>query len=154
METVKRKCPCCNNTMELDKYLGEHKTCIICLEKSKERYQENRETILRQCKKYRDENIDKEKQRHKLYNLQNKEMINAKKRLYRYYEYYCPVCLYNIKLYRKNEHCKSVLHLKNLEYCDEQKQLCILNSRLENNIEHNNIDEEVKKMLTRILNII
>ena len=101
METVKRKCPCCNNTMELDKYLGEHKTCIICLEKSKERYQEHRETILRQCKKYRDETIDKEEQRHKLYNLQNKEMITAKKRLYRYCEYYCPVCLYNIKLYRK-----------------------------------------------------
>ena len=68
METFKRKCPCCNKTMELSKYLGDHKTCIICLEKARERYQENRETILRQCMKYRDQNTDKEKERHTLYN--------------------------------------------------------------------------------------
>ena len=46
--------------MELDKGLGAHKTCIICLENSRERDQENQETILRQCKKYRDEAKDKE----------------------------------------------------------------------------------------------
>ena len=57
------------------------------------------------------------------------------------------MCLYNVKLYRKHERCKSLLHLKNLEYCDEQKQLCILNSHLENNIQHNDIDEEVKKLV-------
>ena len=32
METVKRKCPRCNSMMGLDKYVGEHETCIICLE--------------------------------------------------------------------------------------------------------------------------
>ena len=30
METFKRKCACCNKTTELSKYLGDHKTCIIC----------------------------------------------------------------------------------------------------------------------------
>ena len=57
------------------------------------------------------------------------------------------LCVYIILNYIENEHCKSFLHLKNLEYCDEQKQLCILNSRLENTIEHNNIDEEVKQIV-------
>ena len=33
METFKRKRPRCNKTMELSKYLGNHKTCVICSEK-------------------------------------------------------------------------------------------------------------------------
>jgi hypothetical protein len=37
--------------------------------------------------------------------------------------------------------------LNNLKYCDEQKQICILNSHLENNIDHNNIDAEVKLLI-------
>ena len=37
--------------------------------------------------------------------------------------------------------------MNNLKYCDEQKQICILNSRLENNIDHNAIDEEVKQLI-------
>ena len=37
--------------------------------------------------------------------------------------------------------------MNNLKYCDEQKQICILNSHLENNIDHNAIDEEVKQLI-------
>jgi hypothetical protein len=57
------------------------------------------------------------------------------------------VCLYNVKLYRKTKHCKSLLHLNNLKYCDEQTQICILNSHFENNIDHNAIDAEVKLLI-------
>ena len=57
------------------------------------------------------------------------------------------MCLYTVKLYRRSKHCKSELHLNNLKYCDEQKQICILNSHLENNINHNAINEEVKKLV-------
>ena len=34
-----------------------------------------------------------------------------------------------------------------IKYCDEQKQICILKSRIEHNILHNDIDEEVKKLV-------
>jgi hypothetical protein len=37
--------------------------------------------------------------------------------------------------------------LNNLKYCDEQKQICILNSHFENNIDHNAIDAEVKLLV-------
>ena len=113
MEDVKRKCASCNKIMELDKYNGDRKTCVICLEKARERYIENKENILSCCKKYREANVDKEKERHRIYNLQNNEIIKEKKRLYRNIEYYCPVCLCNVKLYRKNDHCKSLLHMGN-----------------------------------------
>ena len=82
LETVKRKCPCCHKAMEFDNYEVEYQPCIICLEKARARYQEHRETISRQCNTYRDENVDKEQQRHKLYNLQTREMINAKKEIH------------------------------------------------------------------------
>ena len=91
--------------------------------------------------------IEKEKERHRLYYFNTKELVNEKKRDYNYLHYYCPVCLYIVNLYRKHKHCKSVLHLNNLKYCDEQKQICILNARFENNINHNAIDEEVKQLV-------
>jgi hypothetical protein len=103
--------------------------------------------VLRRCKKYRDNNAEKEKERHRLYYSNNKELIDEKKRVYNSIEYYCPVCLYNVKLYRTTRHCKSLLHLNNLKYCDEQKQICVLNSHIENTIDHNAIDAEVKLLI-------
>jgi hypothetical protein len=76
--------------------------------------------------------------------LTKKEIIDEKKKVYNHLEYYCPVWLYTVKFYRKAKHCKSALHLNNLKYCDEQKQICILKSRLENNKLHTKIDAEVK----------
>ena len=62
------------------------------------------------------------------------------------------MCLYTVKLYRRSKHCKSALQLNNLKYCDEQKQICILNSHLENNINHNAINEEVKQLIDADIN--
>ena len=45
------------------------------------------------------------------------------------------------------KHCKSILHFNNLKYCDEQKQICVLNSHLEHNIIHTTINEEVKQLV-------
>ena len=45
------------------------------------------------------------------------------------------------------KHCKSVLHINNLKYCDEQKQTCMLNFHLGNHINRNAIDEEVKLLV-------
>jgi hypothetical protein len=67
--------------------------------------------------------------------------------VYTHLEYDCPVCVYNVNLYRRTKHCKSALHLNTLKYCDEQKQICILNSRLENNKLHTKIDAEVKLLI-------
>jgi hypothetical protein len=50
-------------------------------------------------------------------------------------------------MYRKIKHCTSNLHLNNLLYCDEQKQICILKSHIENNKLHNKIDDEVKLLV-------
>ena len=40
------------------------------------------ENVVRRCKKYRDYNVEKETERHILYNFNNKEDINGKKRKY------------------------------------------------------------------------
>ena len=145
MEYLRRKCVCCRTLLSLSCYTGDLKTCVSCLEKAKVKYLDNREIILQRCKLYRDNNIEKEKERHRLYNFNNRALVKEKRQEYRYLEYYCPVCLYTVKFYRKNKHCNYVLHLTNLKYCDEQKQICSLNSRIEHNILHNDIDEEVKK---------
>ena len=129
MEYLRRKCVCCRTLSPLSCYTGKLKTCILCLEKAKVKYIENKEIVLRRCKGNRSTNIEKEKERHRLYDLTTKVVVNEKKREYTNLDYYCPVCLYNVKLYRK--HCKSVVHLSNLKYCDEQKQISILNSHIE-----------------------
>ena len=147
MEFLRRKCVYCKALSPLNCYNGDLKTCVSCLEKAKVKYIENREIMIRRSKTYRDNNIEKEKERHRLYHFNNRELVKERRQEYKYLEYYCPVCLYTVKLYRKNKHCKSMLHLNNLKYCDEQKQICILNSHLENNIDHNAIDEEVKQLI-------
>jgi hypothetical protein len=78
-----------------------------------------------------------------------KRLYKKIKKVYNHLDYYCPVCLYNVKLYRRTKHCKSLLHLNNLKYCDAQKQICILNSRLENHKLHNKIDAEVKLIIDK-----
>jgi hypothetical protein len=147
MEYLRRKCVCCHKLYYLSCVNGNYKTCILCLEKAKETYRDDPETVIRRCKQHRDNNVEKEKERHRLYYCNNKEIIDEKKKVYNHLEYYCPVCLYNVKFYRKNKHCKSLLHLNNIKYCDEQKQICVLNSHLENNKLHNKIDAEVKLLI-------
>jgi hypothetical protein len=70
--------------------------------KSKRKYRNDPETALQRCKPYRDNNVEKEKERHILYDFNNRESIDEKKKGYNNLEYYCPVCLYNVKFYRKN----------------------------------------------------
>ena len=57
------------------------------------------------------------------------------------------LCVSIVLKYIEHTHCKSVVHLTNLKYCDEQQQTCSLNSRLENHINHNDIDEQVKELI-------
>ena len=66
---------------------------------------------------------------------------------YQRLEYYCPLCLYTVKLYKKQQHCKSLTHANNLKYSQEQKAICILNSHLETNINHDDIDKQVKDII-------
>ena len=54
------------------------------------------------------------------------------------------LCVFIVLKYIEHTHCKSVVHLTNLKYCDEQQQTCSLNSRLEHTIDRNDIDEEVQ----------
>ena len=61
MESIRRKCVCCRNLLHLSYYNGDLKTCISCLEKAKVKYREDKETILRRCKMYRDTNVEKRK---------------------------------------------------------------------------------------------
>ena len=68
--------------------------------RSKNYIHRNKDEVLRRCKKYRNNNIEKENERHILYYLNNKEIVADQQREYNYLDYYCPVCLYNVKLYR------------------------------------------------------
>jgi hypothetical protein len=101
MEYLRRKCVCCHKLYYLSCVNGNYKTCILCLEKAKETYRDDPETVIRRCKKHRDNNVEKEKERHRLYYCNNKEIIDEKKKVYNHLEYYCPVCLYNVKFYRQ-----------------------------------------------------
>lgn len=147
MENSNRACGSCKTVLTLFFYRKEHKTCNICLEKARINYANNRDVMLQRSKDYRLKNSEKEKERHRLYNSNHKEELKEKRREYQHLQYYCPVCLYIVKLYKKHQHCKSLIHVNNLKYCDEQKQICILNSRIEHNILHSNIDEEVKQLV-------
>ena len=136
METITRKCGRCHNKLELSHYTENMKLCDKCLIKSRDNN-----------KIYRENNKEKIAEYKKEYRQQHKEELKEKRRVYQYLEYYCPVCLYTVKLYKKQQHCKSLMHTSNLKYCDEQKQICILNSHTEHNVLHNNIDEEVKTIV-------
>ena len=52
-----------------------------------------------------------------------------------------------LKCKEQTTNCKSVLHLNSLKYCDEQKQIAMLSSRIEHNVLHKDIDEEVKQLV-------
>ena len=101
MEYLRRKCVCCRNLSPLSCYTGDLKTCVSCLEKAKVKYVENREIMLRRSKTYRDNKIEKEKERHRLYHFNNRELVKERRQEYKYLEYYWPVCLYAVKFYRK-----------------------------------------------------
>jgi hypothetical protein len=51
--------------------------------------------------------------------------------------------LYTVNLYKtKQQHCKSLIHINNIKYCDEQN-IFIFNSHIGNHITHNEMNEEV-----------
>jgi hypothetical protein len=81
MEFNRRTCVCCHKLSFLSYFNGDKKTCIICLENAKQKYREDRETVLIRNKKYRDNNVEKEKERHRLYYSNTKEIIEVKKNI-------------------------------------------------------------------------
>jgi hypothetical protein len=66
MEYLRHKCVCCHKLYVLTCFNGNYKTCIICLEKAKDKYRNDPETALQCCKQCRDNNVEKEKERHRL----------------------------------------------------------------------------------------
>ena len=102
METITRKCGRCRTILDLTNYRRENKTCNICLANAKENYANNRDVMVQRGKYYRLNNLEKEKERHRLYVSNHKEELKEKRREYQYIEYYCPVCLYTVKLYKNN----------------------------------------------------
>jgi hypothetical protein len=80
MEYLRRKCVCCHKLSFLSCFKGDYKTCTECLEKAREKYRDDPGPILKRCKKYRDNNTEKEKERHRLYYHNNKEIIDEKKK--------------------------------------------------------------------------
>ena len=61
MVYVTRKCVCCRNLLQVYYDNGDLNTCISCLEKANVKYREDKETILRRCKLYRNNTAEKEK---------------------------------------------------------------------------------------------
>ena len=60
-----------NATNESERWWIENNKCInkiMPCRSRQERYEANKEHILKKCKKYRDDNIEKERERHRLYN--------------------------------------------------------------------------------------
>ena len=147
METITRKCAKCGKVSELTNYINENKTCVICAEKTKIKYAHNRDVMIQRSKDYRLNNLEKEKARKQKYDSIHKEELKEKRQEYQRIEYYCPLCLYTIKLYKKQQHCKSLIHVNNLKYSQEQKEICILNSHIETNINHDDIDKQVKEII-------
>ena len=153
MENITRKCSRCEKVHDATNYTNDNKTCNICTEKAKIYYTENRNVLMQRSKDYRLNNLEKEKERHKLYVSNHKEELKEKRLEYQRLEYYCPICLYTGKLYKKSQHCKTLKHLTNLQYSQEQKEICISNSQIGINIDDINrqvkelIDEDIKKKI-------
>lgn len=121
VKTQNKTCSRCKRSKEVQEFQGENRLCDICLE---------------QCKKYREDNDEKIKQREKEYRMNNQEQIAQKKREYRHEHrdrinarnrenlarikddiFTCPVCNYDIKKYKKAQHEKSLAH----KYYSEKK---------------------------------
>ena len=102
METITRKCGRCGQVLDLTNYRKDNQTCNICLEKAKVNYANNRDVMIQRCEDYRLNNLEKELERKRLYysthKAQHKEYMQEYQRL----EYYCPLCLYTVKVYKNN----------------------------------------------------
>jgi ribosomal protein S27AE len=122
METNSRKCIRCGKSLFLNSYKNEKTTCNICLEKGKENYINNREVKLQTYRDYRKNNLEKELERSKLYRREHVEELKVYRQKYQLLEHYCPICLYTVKLYKKRQHCKSLIHTTNIKLSEEQQQ--------------------------------
>ena len=101
METITRKCGRCGTVSDLTNYRKKNQTCNICLEKAKDNYANNRDVMIQRNKDYRFNNLEKDKARVRLYHSTHKEQHKEYMQEYQRLEYYCPLCLYTVKLYKK-----------------------------------------------------
>ena len=72
METITRKCGRCGTVLDLTNYINENKTCIICSEKAKVKYANTRDVMVQRSRDYKLNNLEKEKERNKLYRSTHK----------------------------------------------------------------------------------
>ena len=62
MEYLRRKCVWCRKLSPLSHHTGDLQTFITCLENAKSKYRDTREIVLNRCKRYRDNNVENNKQ--------------------------------------------------------------------------------------------
>ena len=78
------------------------KLVLYVQKKAKVNYANNRNVMVQRSKDYRLNNLEKEKERVRLYHSNHKEQHKEYMREYQRIEYYCPLCLYTVKLYKNN----------------------------------------------------
>ena len=134
MEVVDtERCYKCKKEKESDK----HKCCSKCREYLKAYFYRNRERMNEQRKlnheknkeqdraywqEYKQNNRDKISERKKHYRESNKEKLKEARQEYMKKIYHCPLCNYDIKLYKKAQHEKSQTHQNNLKQKSETKE--------------------------------
>ena len=134
MEVVNiQKCCKCKREKESD----EHKCCSKCREYFREYHYKNRDKKNEQRKlnhqkniehdkamwqEYYQNNRDKISERKKHYRENNKEKLKEAQQEYMKKIYHCPLCDYDIKLYKKAQHEKSQTHQNNLKQTSETKE--------------------------------
>ena len=93
----KQYCKRCNATKPVEEFNGINKYCIRCLEKEREKHQNNKEQRHQQSKKYREA---------------HKEEINARRKeyskVYNQIEVFCDICQCKVKKCRWSEHKKKL----------------------------------------------
>ena len=113
-----RFCKMCKKQRQWWEFSDNFKSCDDCRKKNRERnrkaYQENPEPFRQKEKAYRESHKEEIAKRKKQYNEDNKEKIQAWKKEYMKLIYKCPVCNYDVKLYKKSQHEKSKTHLNNV----------------------------------------
>ena len=129
-----RKCSTCEVKKPLTDFNGDNKCCKRCLQKQKEYYEENRETIKQVRKEYRENNKSKIQEQGKQYRERKKEQIKQSKK-----EYYdnnrdvilekqrerfkikieCPICKTEFVAHQKSRHEETNKHKKNLNNDNE-----------------------------------
>ena len=98
----KQYCKRCNATKPVEEFNGINKYCIRCLEKEREKHQNNKEQRHQKSKRYREA---------------HKEEINARmkeySKVYNQIEVFCDICQCKVKKCRWSEHKKTQKHNKN-----------------------------------------